>query len=215
MKYEWRKVDKELYLPKSKPIIFTVPKLKYITIKGEGNPGSIGFQKSIEAMYAMAYGIKMTLKKQPEIKGYNDFTVFPLEGLWDLNQEGRNKYKEGIDIQELKDHFVYTLMIRQPSFVSKSFFDSIKDIVSHKKQQLDIRKVVFEEIDEGLSCQMMHLGSYDNEKVSFDIMEGYCIENGYQRISKTHKEIYISDARKVTPNKLKTTLRFKVAINTN
>ena len=101
-------------------------------------------------------------------------------------------------------------MIRQPNFIPKLFFEHIQEVTNKKKPDLNIDLVTFENVEEGLCCQMMHLGSYDNEKTSFDEMEAFCNENGYTRASKTHKEIYISDARKVSKDKLKTTIRFKI-----
>lgn len=210
MKYEWRKKDKELYLPKQKPTILEIPKTNYIMVMGAGHPGGMEFQKNIETLYAMAYGIKMTLKKTKNIAGYEDFTVFPLEGLWDLNDIGREQYQKGVPITKLKEHLTYTLMIRQPDFVTRTFFSQIQEVTSKKKPELNIDFVAYESMEEGLCCQMMHHGSYDTEQESFTIMEAYCTENGYTRISKVHKEIYISDARKVAADRLKTVLRFKI-----
>lgn len=210
MKYEWRKRDKELYLPKQEPIILKIPKMNYVVISGTGEPGNSQFNECITALYSISYGIKMTLKKIDPVPDYIDYTVFPLEGIWDFSEEGRKLYSSGIDVKELKEHMTYKLMIRQPEFVSLNFFNDIQSLVYKKKKDPMVLKTSFETIEEGIVCQMMHIGSYDEEPVTFSIMEHYTSENGYDRVSKSHKEIYISDARKVIENKLKTTLRFGI-----
>jgi len=209
MKHEWRKKEKELYLPKNKPTIIDIPKCKYLTIEGKGNPNDDEFKTCVSALYALSYGIKMGIKGD-KIKDYTDYTVYPLEGFWDLSDEGRVLYEKGATVTELKDYLVYKLMIRQPDFITDEVFNKFKDIVYKKKKDEAIQKVIFEVIDEGLSCQMLHIGSYDSEPESFRIMEEYCIQEGYTRASKKHKEIYITDPQRVTPDKLKTTIRFKI-----
>jgi hypothetical protein len=206
MKHEWRKSEKHLYLPKTKPEFLEVPEFKFITIKGEGNPNGPEFEQCVAALYAMAYGIKMTAKKEIKLPGHFDYTVYPLEGIWDLNEKGRKSYTGKVN----KDDLVYTLMIRQPDFVDVAFFEKIMDVISTKKEIPQLEKVRFELIEDGPCVQMLHLGSYDDEPVSFKIMEEWAIKNNLHRKSKIHKEIYLSDARKVEPSKLKTVLRFEV-----
>lgn len=207
MKYEWRKKDKAIYLPKQVPSIIDLDSMKYITIEGVGNPNSEGFRKCIEVLYGLSYPIKMSIKKE---NIDNDYTVFPLEGVWSLTNEGIKRFLEGEDIKNIKDDFKYKLMIRQPSVLDNDGFQVYQNLVSEKKGNPDILAARFEIIEEGLNCQMMHIGPFDDEPKTFAIMEQYCKDFGYQRIGKTHKEIYLSDARKVEPSKLKTTLRFKI-----
>ncbi|MGL6104629.1 GyrI-like domain-containing protein [Romboutsia sp.] len=204
MKYEWRKKDKKLYLPKDNPIVIHVPKMSYFTIEGKGNPNGEDFKKCVEALYSLSYTIRMFPKKEIYPYGYYEYTVFPLEGVWDLDEEGRK-----LDYLD-KDHLVYKLMIRQPDFVDDQLFNLAKELVLKKKKDSLIDEVKFEEIEEGLCLQMLHIGSFDTEPETFDIMEKYCAENNYIRESKIHKEVYISDPRKVDPEKLKTVLRFKI-----
>jgi len=207
MKHEWRKKEKAVYFPKNKPEVINVPTFKFLTIEGEGNPNSELFSECIGALYAVAYTIKMTLKKeidQPE--GYVDYTVYPLEGFWDLNDEAKKNYDGKLN----KDDLVFKLMIRQPDFVDRNFFKKMLAIAKEKKPNPLIEKVKFEKIKEGKCIQMMHLGSYDDEPVSFKIMEDFARKNNLTRLAKDHKEIYLSDFRKVAPEKLKTVLRFKV-----
>ncbi len=204
MKYEWKKEDKSIYLPKDKPDLIDVPQMKYLILDGKGNPNSPKFAEVIEALYSLSYGVRMSHKSGKIPNGYYEYTVFPLEGIWDLAQEGRGK--DYLD----KDELVYTLMIRQPDFLDAELLNNIILEKSKKSENKLFKKIRYESLNESLNVQMMHIGSYDDEPASFKIMEDYCKENGLERIDKTHKEIYISDFRKVEKEKLKTVLRFKV-----
>ncbi|KQL32738.1 hypothetical protein AN960_22420 [Bacillus sp. FJAT-25509] len=203
-KLEWRKSLKEIYLPKSKPSKINIPAFKYITIEGKGNPNNELFKENVEALYSLAYAIKMLPKKGIVPEGYFDYTVFPLEGVWDLDEEGRK-----LDYLN-KEHLLYKLMIRQPDFVTEDLTYIILDQLKQKKKNPLLANVKLESITEGLCVQTMHIGSYDDEPRTFKLMEEFCTENNLQRVQKTHKEIYISDARKTQPDKLKTVLRFQV-----
>lgn len=203
-KFEWRKQLKELYLPRNQPTIIDVPAMKYFTIDGSGNPNSKRFKENIETLYALSYAIRMMPKKGLTPDGYYEYTVFPLEGIWDLDEDGRKlNYLS-------KDHFVYKLMIRQPDFVTEELFHNAMNSVKQKKPNLHLSNVKFELIEESLCVQVMHYGSYDNEPETFALMEQFCSQNNLKRVNKTHKEIYISDPRKTAPEKLKTVLRFNV-----
>ncbi|MEH7351701.1 GyrI-like domain-containing protein [Gottfriedia acidiceleris] len=203
-KLEWRKSLKEIYLPKSKPSKIKIPTFKYITIEGKGNPNNELFKENVEALYSLAYAIKMLPKKGIVPEGYFDYTAFPLEGVWDLDEEGRK-----LDYLN-KEHLLYKLMIRQPDFVTEDLTYIILDQLKQKKKNPMLANVKLESITEGLCVQTMHIGSYDDEPRTFKLMEEFCTENNLQRVQKTHKEIYISDARKTQPDKLKTVLRFQV-----
>lgn len=205
-KYEWKKQDKELYLPKNTPSVIEVPKIKYFTIEGSGNPNGDNFEKAVETLYALSYAIRMMPKKGITPEGYYEYTVFPLEGFWDLDEEGRK-----LDYLD-KSHFVYKLMIRQPDFINDELYSYALKTVGQNKPSLCLDTVSFEEIEEGLCVQMMHFGSYDDESQSFALMEKYCDMNNLARAAKTHKEIYISDPRRTSPEKLKTVLRFVVKV---
>ncbi|QKE72716.1 hypothetical protein HPK19_07790 [Arthrobacter citreus] len=203
-KFEWRKSLKEIYLPKSEPSKINLPSFNYITIAGQGNPNNELFKVNVEALYSLAYAIKMLPKKGIVPEGYFDYTVFPLEGVWDLDEEGRK-----LDYLN-KDHLLYKLMIRQPDFVTDDLTYIVLDQLKQKKKNPLLENIKFESLTEGSCVQMLHIGSYDDEPRTFKQMEEFCMENGLQRVQKTHKEIYISDARKTQPEKLKTVLRFQV-----
>ena len=137
-------------------------------------------------------------------EGYFEYTVYPLEGIWDLTEEGRK--------QEVfnKDELVYTIMIRQPDFVTEDLAMKAMEIVKKKKPHPLLDKVKFETISDGLSVQMLHIGPYDDEPKTFAVMKEYCKENKLVLKTKVHREIYLSDFRKTKPEKLKTVLRYMV-----
>ncbi len=205
-KHEWRKQEKEIYLPKTKPVIIDIPKFKYFSIKGEGNPNGDVFQECVEALYSLSYGVKMSYKKGMEPKDYFQYTVYPLEGVWDLNDAAKKVFDKGWS----KDDLVYNVMIRQPDFVTQEFFNAILEQTKAKKPNSKLDEVQLLEITEGKCCQMLHIGSYDDEPASFEKMEAFCKEQGFERASKTHREIYLSDPRRTEADKLKTALRFMV-----
>ena len=202
-KLEYKKVFKDLYLPPSKPVIIDVPPIKFAVIRGEGDPNGDAFALATEALYAFSYAVKMSYKSDDVPEGFYDYTVFPLEGEWDLV----DKSKSSKD----KSNYAYAIMIRQPDFLTDELFERFIKVAKKKKQNPDIDRITYETFDDGLCCQMMHMGSYDDEPASFEKMEAFCVDNGYARISKLHREIYLSDPRKTETAKLKTVLRFKVS----
>ena len=204
MKHEWRKKEKNLYIPNEKPEIITVPKQKFFMIKGKGNPNSEDFSKRIEVLYSLAYAIRMMPKQGYTPDGYFEYTVYPLEGLWDLTEEG--KELETLD----KNEFLYTIMIRQPDFVTKEVVDRAVESVTKKKPHPLLGEVTFDILEDGLSVQMLHIGSYDDEPQSFKKMKEFIEENHLEIKTLRHREIYLTDARKVEPTKLKTVLRYMV-----
>jgi len=204
MKYEWRKQDKKIYLPRKYPELVQIPPMKYFMIDGRGNPNDEAFSEVIGVMYSLSYAIKMMPKSGEVPEGYFDYTVFPLEGIWDLDEEG--KKNKTLD----KDRLVYTLMIRQPDFVNEELARRVIDRTKIKKPHVLLEKVKFGTLEDGPCVQMMHIGSYDTEPESFKLMEEFCNDNGLKRKELNHREIYISDFRKTDPEKLNTVLRFKV-----
>lgn len=201
-KLEYKKAYKELYLPPQSPVILEIPSINFVVIDGEGNPNGEGFAKATEALYSLSYAVKMSYKGKEIPEGFYDYTVFPLEGVWDL----KDKAKPSTD----KDNYVYSIMIRQPDFLTVELFNVFLDLVKKKKPNHYLDQMRFEGIHEGLCCQMLHLGSYDDEPASFAKMEQFCAKEGYERISKKHREIYLSDPRKVEVSKMMTVLRFLV-----
>ena len=204
-KYEWRKKEKRVYLPRTQPELIEISTYSFLTLAGEGNPNSTAFSECISALYSVAYGIKMTAKKKGcEPDGHYDYTVYPLEGIWDINSAAKATYSGSIN----KDDLIFKLMIRQPEFIEVSYFQQIlKSVKSRKPHQL-LEKVKLEKITDGKCIQMLHVGSYDDEPRSFKEMEEFALSQGQERLSKVHREIYLSDFRKTPVEKLKTVLRF-------
>jgi len=204
MKHEWRKHEKNLYIPKQKPELIYVPEQKFLMIEGKGNPNSNDFSERVNVLYALSYAIRMMPKQGYIPEGYFEYTVYPLEGLWDLTEKGRKLGK--LD----KDELLYTIMIRQPDFVTKQVVDKAFEIVRKKDPHPLLDKVYFGTIEDGLSVQILHLGPYDTEPQSFDMMRKLIEENNLEIKTLRHREIYLSDARKVEPAKLRTVLRYMV-----
>lgn len=137
-------------------------------------------------------------------EGYFEYTVYPLEGIWDLTEEGRKLDKLN------KDELVYTLMIRQPDFVNEEIVERAFERIRKKKPHKYLNDVRFDTMEDGLCVQMLHVGPYDNEPETFKIMDEFTMNNNLERVSLIYKEIYLSDVRRVQPEKLKTVLRYKV-----
>lgn len=205
MKYEWRKNEKYIYLPKEKPELVTIPKAKYFCIKGVGNPNCEDFSNRIGVLYTMSYAVKMMPRNGYTPDGYFDYTVYPLEGLWDLTVKGQNSDKL------IKEELLYTIMIKQPDFVNKEIFMKALEISKKKKPNKLLDEVFFDVIEDGLSVQILHKGPYDNEPESFDKMKEFIKNNSLKIKSLVHREIYLSDARKVEKEKLRTVLRYRVS----
>lgn len=204
-KVDYKKDFKWLYLPKEKPELVEVPELLYLTIEGTGSPDAPPFSEAVEALYALSYAVKMSYKSASVPDGYYEYTVFPLEGVWDLIDYTATTLE--------KDNFKYTLMIRQPDFLTPDLFERFLTEAGKKKPGLPLARVRLTTMTEGTCCQMLHLGSYANEPASFAAMAAYCEAQGWVRASKTHREIYLSDPRKTETAKLKTVLRFQVTRN--
>jgi hypothetical protein len=202
MKHEYRKHEKELYDPKPTPRQVNVPSLNYIAIDGKGNPNTEAFSSKIESLFTLAYTLKMFPRKGVIIPDYYDYTVYPLEGVWDLSEKGRQ------ESQLNKDELVYTIMIRQPSFITESLFKQAVELNKHKN--INIPNVYWHTTQATHCVQMMHIGSFDSEPLSFNRIESFCEQNGLTRLSKIHREIYLSDFRKTKQESLKTILQVEV-----
>ena len=203
MKYEWRKQENNLYSVKQMPIIVNVPKQKFILVKGKGNPNEVDFSDRISALYSLAYAIKILFKNVMKNKTDNeitDFTVYPLEGLW-----------EKVNGAELdKNKLEYTLMIKQPDFITQEIFTKALENIKKKKPNALYDEMSFREIEEGKSIQILHVGSYDDEPKSFEQMNEFARKLDLTRIGDSHKEIYLSNKNRTFEEKQKTILSYSV-----
>ena len=207
MTFDFKKEYKEYYRPKNKPEIINIPQFNFIAIRGKGNPNEENgmYQQAISALYAVAYTLKMSYKTDYKIEGFYEYVVPPLEGFWWQEDEKDIDYLH-------KEKFHWISVIRLPDFISKKDFDWAVERVSIKKK-VDCSKVEFFTFEEGLCVQMMHQGSFDEEETAIKIMNQYLQEKGYRNDfnkSRLHHEIYLSDARKVVPEKWQTVIRHPI-----
>ena len=207
MAFDFKKEYKEFYLPKKQPSIVTVPPMNYIAVRGQGDPNQEdgAYKQAIGLLYGIAFTIKMSKMGDHRIEGYFDYVVPPLEGFW--WQDGVT----GIDYAH-KERFQWISVIRLPDFVTKEAYDwAVKEAA--RKKKLDFSAAEFFRYEEGLCVQCMHLGAYDNEPATVDRMHRFMEEQGYAldiTDKRMHHEIYLSDARKVAPEKLKTVIRHPI-----
>ena len=207
MAFDFKKEYKEFYLPKDTPSIVTVPSMNYLAVRGQGDPNVEGgaYQRAIGLLYGVAYTIKMSKKGDHRIEGYFDYVVPPLEGFW--RQEG----VLGIDYAH-KEKFQWISVIRLPDFVTRADFDWAVQEAANKKKT-DFSSVEFWTYDEGLCVQCMHTGPYDDEPATVERMHRFLEEQGFApdiTDQRLHHEIYLSDARKTPPEKLKTVIRHPI-----
>lgn len=207
MAFDFKKEYKEFYMPKKKPSFVEVPKMNYIAVRGKGDPNDENgeYKQTIGLLYGIAYTIKMSYKGTYKIDGFFEYVVPPLEGFW--WQDGANS----IDYSQ-KDKFNFISLIRLPDFVTIDDFNWAVDEATKKKKQ-DFSKIEFLTYDEGLCVQCMHIGSYDNEPATVELMHEYMKENGYEldiNELRYHHEIYLSDPRKCSVEKLKTVVRHPI-----
>ncbi len=207
MAFDFKKEYKEYYLPKDKPSIVDVPKMNYIAVRGKGNPNEENgdYQNTLGLLYGVAYTIKMSYKGDHKIDGFFEYVVPPLEGFW--WQDG----KDGIDYNH-KERLNFISIIRLPDFVTKADFDWAIEEATKKKKQ-DFSRMDFLTYDEGLCVQCMHIGSYDDEPATVELMHKFAEDNGYEldiTDKRYHHEIYLSDPRKCDASKLKTVIRHPI-----
>jgi hypothetical protein len=203
--FDYKKEHRDLYLPRTTPVIINVPEMIFVAVDGKGDPNDKDgeFGKAIEILYSIQYTIKMSKKKQNTPEGYFDYVVPPLEGFWTVEnkEEVKNKSK-----------YIWTAVIRFPEFVNKKIFEWACNEVTSKKD-INTEKAKYIKIKEGMCVQSMHIGSFDDEPKTIAIIEKYIEENNLVNdINKErhHHEIYLSDLRKVKKEKLKTVLRIPV-----
>ncbi|MBQ8067411.1 MAG: GyrI-like domain-containing protein [Solobacterium sp.] len=207
MAFDYKKEYKEFYLPKTTPEIISVPKMNYIAVHGTGDPNEEDgdYQTAIGLLYGIAYTIRMAKKGGYEIEGWFDYVVPPLEGFWSQNGI------QGVDYSR-KEDFRWTSVIRLPDFVKEEDFRWALREAAEKKHQ-DFSRVEFLTLEEGLTVQCMHIGSYDEEPATVELMHAYIEQQGYVpdfSNTRLHHEIYLSDPRRVAPQKRKTVIRHPI-----
>ena len=207
MAFDFKKEYKMFYKPKNKPEIVEVPKAHYIAVRGKGDPNETGgaYQQAIQLLYSVAYTLKMSYKTDYHMEGFFEYVVPPLEGLWWQDRGGDINYKD-------KSAFHWISLIRLPDFVTPKDLDWAIATAS-KKKKLDCSPVEWLTLDEGLRVQIMHQGPFDDEPKTIALMQEFLTENGYVTDltdERRHHEIYLSDARRVAPDKWKTVIRLPI-----
>ena len=196
-KIDYKKKMKEFYNPPKNPVIVEVPEMQFLMIDGRGYPAtSQEYQDAMAALYPMAYTLKFMLKKAEII----DYTVMPLEGLWWA------KDMDAFLNEARKEEWLWTSMIMQPAQVSLKHYNQALEEVKVKKDPVALSKMRLENYKEGLSVQVMHIGSFSEEGPIIEGMHKHAFEQGY-KLHEKHHEIYLSDPRRTAPEKLRTVIR--------
>ncbi len=207
MAFDFKKEFKEYYLPPCKSEIVNVPPANFIAVRGSGNPndGDGDYKHALNILYAVAYTLKMSYKTDYKINGFYEYVVPPLEGFW--WQDG----VVGVDYSN-KSTFNWISVLRLPDFITRKDFDWAVSTAT-KKKKIDCSRAEFLTINEGLCVQIMHIGTYDQEPESVKLMDDFIAIAGYSNdlsATRLHHEIYLSDPRKTSLEKLKTVIRHPV-----
>jgi len=203
-KYEWKKSEKQWYAPTSVPQEVVLPSFGFFVIDGKGDPNGPEFAECVGALYALTYGVRMSAKAGLVLAGFFEYTVYPLEGLWDLSASPKALGAFN------KSDLVYRVMIRQPDFVDEAVAALVIEAVKKKKSLSALDRVHFERMEEGRCLQVLHTGPYDTEPASFAKMQDFCRKYSLAKIGHRHREIYLSDPSKAAPETMKTILRIPV-----
>jgi len=197
-KIDFKKEYSTLYKASAKEIQFVdVPKLNYIMVDGYGNPNnSVMFNNAVEALYSVSYTLKFMIKKGEQ---HIDYGVMPLEGLW-----WTDNMKEFS--MENKSEWKWTLMVLQPDFITHDLFEKAKEQAGKKKELPLLKELRLETMEEGPCAQILYVGPYDDEPPTIARLHDFIKENGYKLHGK-HREIYLNDARRTAPERLKTIIR--------
>lgn len=204
-KFDYKKEFKDLYMPKNKPTLIEIPAMNFIFVNGKGDPNGKEYENAVSIIYALSYTIKMSKMSGNQPDGYFEYVIPPLEGLWWVDGEK-------FDL-EIRDNWLWTSMIRQPDFVTQEVFDWAVQQCKRKKPEIRVEHAGFKGFKEGLCVQMMHTGPFSDEPASVEFMKAFMAENNLVDETgneRKHHEIYLSDPRKTTPEKLKTILRHPV-----
>lgn len=204
MAHEWRKAEAQYYNPPTHPVEVTVPEFGFFVVRGQGDPDGRDFQQAVETLYALAYTVRMAPKSGLVLPGFVETAVYPLEGVWDLGQAPT----PGAALD--REALIWQAMIRQPDFVDAAAAALVVQAAAAKKDLPAADAVTFEKLTEGQCVQMMHVGPFATESVTFAEMDKYCARQSLARTGHNHREIYLSDPRRTAAEKLKTVLRYQV-----
>ena len=197
-KIDLYKLHKTEYAAARKPALVELKPATYLAISGQGAPGGEQFTACIGALYGVAFTIKMTRK----FTGKQDYAVCKLEGQWWSEPES--------DLAKLPpDQWRWKLLIRTPDFIGEADLRQAVAVLLKRGKREDVKRVRLESLAEGLCVQMLHVGPYDKEHETIALMKTFAEKQGLACSGK-HHEIYLSDPRRVPPERLKTILRHRV-----
>lgn len=209
MTFDYKKEYKDVYRPSKKPSLITMEPITYVVVRGKGNPNDVdgAYQHAMQLLYSISFTIKMSPKAGVDLEGYFPYVVPPLEGFWSLSGKEENFGTLN------KDKLAWISCIRLPEFVTPEIFAWAKEAAAAKKNT-DFSAAEYLTVDEGLCVQAMHIGSYDDEPATISAMRSFAQEQGYDfdlMPTRLHHEIYLSDPRRVAPERLKTVIRIPIA----
>lgn len=209
MTFDYKKEYKDVYRPSKKPSLITMEPITYVAVRGKGNPNDVdgAYQHAMQLLYSISFTIKMSTKAGVDLEGYFPYVVPPLEGFWSLSGKEENFGTLN------KDKLAWISCIRLPEFVTPEIFAWAKEAAAAKKNT-DFSAAEYLTVDEGLCVQAMHIGSYDDEPATISVMRSFAQEQGYDfdlTPTRLHHEIYLSDPRRVAPERLKTVIRIPIA----
>lgn len=194
-KLQYDKTLKKMYVCKKRqPFILDVPQMKYLCFDGMGHPSDDDFQRACDALYTLSYTIKFEIARR---RFDMDYKVNPMEVTWHLD-----KGKE-------ETRFTWTMMIRQPDFVTEEIFVEAVDIARKKGKKIAGSRVEFKEVDFGKCVQCFHLGDYNKMNDTLAKMHEFAAKNGYAYDQYTH-DIYLNDMRKTKAENYQTIMRVKI-----
>jgi hypothetical protein len=195
-KIDLKKELKGLYNPSAKELaIVEVPKMNFLMIDGSGDPNtSQEYKDAVEALFSLSYTLKFMIKKTKAV----DYTVMPLEGLWWADD--MSKFSED------KNAWKWTGMIMQPEQITKDSVAKAIEELKKKKKLPALSKIRFESFHEGTAAQIMYFGLFSDEGPTIQKIHEFIRQHEGTLVGK-HHEIYLSDPRRVAPEKLKTILR--------
>jgi hypothetical protein len=198
-KIDLKRDEKQFYsAPTDRFVEVDVPRMSFLQIDGAGSPESDEYARAVEALYGLSYPVKFASKNQLG----RDYVVCPLEGLW-----WSDRLESFAD--RSKAEWRWTMMIRQPDWVTAALVDSVREKAIAKAPAA--AAVRLDAYTEGLSVQILHLGSFEDETPTVArLHDEYLPANGLVETGH-HHEIYFSDPRTSPPEKLRTLIRQPVA----
>lgn len=202
-KLDLKKMYPNHYKATNEPQLVDIGVGNYLAIEGQGPPMGPEFQEAIQALYSIAFGVKMRSKFQDG----KDYTVSALEGLWWAERSVEELENNFMNIP--KEEWKWKALIMQPEFVTQEQVERARSEAFEKKGLEAVKRVNLEKIDEGQSAQILHVGPYATEKESIDKLRAFMKEKGLN-VAGHHHEIYLSDPRRVAPEKNRTILRYPV-----